>query len=128
MKSLEYIPYEEEEQQQFIAECGLRYPHIRIVSTQNGFYTPASMSELAKKKYIAKLKRLGLSPGFPDLIIFAKNNKTNILFLEMKRTKKSKLSEDQKEWIKWLDEFDFYVGVAYGCNHALELLEIYLAE
>lgn len=127
MKQLIPLPLEEEEQIRFISECSFRYPDIRIVSTQNGIYTKASKSEAAKRKYIAKLKSLGLSPGFPDLILFAKNSKSNIFFIEMKRQEGGKLSELQNEWIKWLDEYGCYVSVAYGCEHALALLEKYLS-
>ena len=63
-------PLESEEQISFIEYCKAK--NIRVVSTQNGFKMPKTAFNFAA--YSKKLKRMGLSKGFPDLIIFAKKS------------------------------------------------------
>ena len=71
---------------------------------------------------------MGLSKGFPDLIILEKNkSKTHeVLFIEMKRQKGGKLKPEQEEWIQKLDDKDYCVGVAKGCESAVRILQKYL--
>lgn len=122
-------PNEAEEQIQFVDYC--KVIGIRAVSTQNGTYIPDSKDEngnsnFNKFAYINRQKRMGLDEGFPDLIVFAKNSQHCCLFLEMKRQKGGVVSEEQKEWIQWLDENDYAVGVAYGYDSAVRILNKYL--
>lgn len=44
----------------------------------------------------------------------------------MKRVQGGTLKPEQKEWIEKLDEQDFCVGVAYGCDAAIRCLHRYL--
>lgn len=116
-------PLETEEQISFVEYCAGK--GIRAISTQNGTYIP-------KKKgfnhfaYINRQKRMGLADGFPDLIILAKNSEHEVLFLEMKRQKGGKLRDEQQEWIEYLDGENYAVGVAYGCDSAIRILNKYL--
>lgn len=117
-------PKEIEEQINFIKFC--KEIGIRAVSTQNGMYI--NKQNYNGYAYIKKAKASGLSKGFPDLLIFAQNkSKTQRnLFIEMKRKKGGVLSPEQKEWINWLDMMGYCVGVAKGCESAIEILEKYL--
>lgn len=115
------IPYEAEEQKQFINYCTAK--GITVISTQNGIYAGNSTGRFG---YFKKLKELGLSKGVPDLIILARNSSHEVLFLEMKRQNGGKLSEEQKEWISFLDESEYCVGVAKGCESAIKILDKYL--
>ena len=74
--------------------------------------------------YSNSLKRLGLSKGLPDLIVLARNksNTHEVLFIEMKRIKGGRVSPEQKEWIERLDNNNYCVGVAYGCDSAIKIL------
>ena len=56
-------------------------------------------------QYRVKLKRKGVSPGFPDYIIFVKHG---VLFLEMKRTKGGVMSDNQLDW-------HYFIGDRKGC-------------
>lgn len=115
-------PLEKEEQIAFVEYCKAK--GIRVVSTQNGFKMPkVGFNHIA---YSNSLKKMGLSKGFPDLIVFAKNSQSNILFIEMKRQKGGTLQEEQKEWIQWLDENGYTVAVAKGADSAIRILEKYL--
>ena len=115
-------PLEKEEQIAFVEYCKAK--GIRVVSTQNGFKMPkVGFNYIA---YSNSLKKMGLSKGFPDLIVFAKNSQSNILFIEMKRQKGGTLQEEQKEWLQWLDENGYTVAVAKGADSAIRILEKYL--
>ena len=117
-------PLEKEEQIAFVEYC--ENNGISVVSTQNGFKMPKAAFNYAA--YSKTLKKMGLSKGFPDLIIIEKNkSKTHeVLFVEMKRQKGGKLKPEQEEWIQKLDDKDYCVGVAKGCESAVRILQKYL--
>lgn len=117
-------PLEKEEQIAFIEFCETK--GIKVVSTQNGFKMPKTAFNYAA--YSRTLKRMGLSKGFPDLIIFTRNkSKTHeVLLIEMKRQKGGKISTEQKEWVEWFDKEGYCVGIARGCSSAIEILKKYI--
>lgn len=117
-------PLEKEEQISFVAYCDLH--GIKVISTQNGFKMPKNSFNWAA--YSKTLKKMGLRTGFPDLIILAKNkSKTHeVLFIEMKRQKGGVVSPEQKEWIETLDNSNYCVGIAKGCESAINILNKYL--
>ncbi len=117
-------PLEKEEQINFVQYCELN--NIKVISTQNGFKMPKQNFNWAA--YANTLKRMGMSKGFPDLIILEQNkSKTHeVLFIEMKRQKGGVLHDEQKEWIKKLDEAGYCVGVGKGCESAINILRNYL--
>jgi hypothetical protein len=122
-----YYPLEKEEQKLFVDYVKFYHPHIKIVSSGNGMYLGNSKDT---GKYLEEQKELGLEVGFPDLMLLAKtkNEKHDVLFIEMKREKGAypKLSEAQKENIQWLDENDYCVAIAYGHQQAITVLNNYL--
>lgn len=117
-------PLEKEEQIAFVEYCEMN--GICVVSTQNGFKMPKTAFNYAA--YSRTLKKMGLAKGFPDLIILEKNkSKTHeVLFIEMKRQKGGSLKPEQKEWVSKLDNKDYCVGVAKGCESAINILNNYL--
>lgn len=110
------IPLETEEQADFVEH--LESEKVRFFAVPNGTFTS---SFTAKRK----AKREGAKKGVPDIIILYDNGRHNILFVEMKRQKGGVLSEEQKEWIEWLDQKDYPVCVAKGSEHAKLLFEKY---
>lgn len=112
------------EQMEFVAYCEAN--NITVISTQNGFKMPKQAFNWAA--YSRTLKKMGMSKGFPDLIILATNkSKTHeVLFIEMKRQKGGVLHDEQKEWIQKLDNQNYCVGVAKGCDSAISILNNYL--
>ena len=78
--------------------------------------------------YSRTLKKMGLSKGFPDLIIFEKNKSKSheVLLIEMKRQKGGKLHAEQEEWLQKFDKKDYCIGVAKGCESAIRILQKYL--
>tara|TARA_R110000824_G_scaffold100352_2_gene238655 strand:- start:2290 stop:2772 length:483 start_codon:yes stop_codon:yes gene_type:complete len=74
------------------------------------------------------LKMLGLSAGFPDLICFQSPPKfpnSKGLVIEMKRAKKSasRVSPEQKKWLKTLEQHGYICMVAWGAAEAIAKLE-----
>jgi len=114
------IPKEDQESKAFadyLRLKGFKFTHIaneRRTSIQQG----------------VKLKKLGVSPGVPDfMIILPCLGATHILFIEMKRSKKSlsKVSESQKGWINAINECTgSMAGICYGADDAIKIVEYFI--
>lgn len=105
----------------FVRYCDLQ--NILCVHVPNEFPLGGLRNKFA---YINMLKSQGYKKGFPDLIVFAKNEKHDILFLEFKREKGGTVSKDQKNWIEWLQTAGYYAKVVKGNKEAVEVLNNYL--
>lgn len=70
------------------------------------------------------LKRMGLSPGFPDLFIFRARGKYHGFAIEMKYGK-GKLSTDQRDWLRRLRSEGYATAVCYSADEAIKLIEKY---
>ena len=112
---------EKSEQALFCRYCDLK--GIVCVHIPNGF----PIGGVNKIAYMNMMKAQGFKSGFPDLIVFAKNKKYNMLFLEFKREKKGVVSQKQKDWIEWLNN-GYFAKVVKGNREAVEVLEQYLTE
>lgn len=112
---------EASEQELFVRYCDLK--GIVCVHIPNGFPLGGLRNKFA---YINALKRQGYKAGFPDLIVFAKNETYNMLFLEFKREKSGRISEKQRDWIEWLNNNGYFARVVKGNVEAVEVLEKYL--
>lgn len=72
----------------------------------------------------ARNKRIGVSAGFPDYVIFLPGD--GDLYMEIK-TKVGVLKPEQKEWIRFLrEETKNYAEVAYSLKEAISIVESYL--
>lgn len=104
-----------EEQEQMVLVTWLKVHKILHIHVAN--------ERMASVIYKKKLKALGTYAGFPDLIIFLPSK---ILFIEMKRAKKS-LSKVSKEQIKWIDNLNIFeyakAKVCYGSGEAIEFIK-----
>lgn len=63
-------------------------------------------------------RMLGVSAGFPDYIIILPKGKT--LFVELKRRKGGRLSDNQSKWIKTFVDNGHQICVANGADEAIE--------
>lgn len=68
---------------------------IQVVAVPNGAHLAGD--KLARIKQMAALRKDGLRPGFPDLILFGQRP-LQIGFMEVKREIGNDLSEDQEDW------------------------------
>ena len=84
------------------------------------YSVPSGLIIGGKNKFalLNKFKREGYKNGVPDLVIFLQNK---ILYIEMKRQKGSATSQEQKDWIKFINEMPY--AEAHICKGAKEAIE-----
>ena len=73
----------------------LAMQRIEAVAVPNGAHLAGD--KLARAKQMQALRKDGLRPGFPDLILFGRQRQ-QIGFIEVKREIGNDLSEDQEDW------------------------------
>lgn len=113
---------EADEQEAVIRWAGLStglYPELALL-----FHIPNGGSR--RPSEAAHLKRLGVRPGVPDLFLPVGRHGKLGLFIEMKREKGGRVSDDQKEWIQRLQQELYEVKVCRGYEEARQALEEYL--
>lgn len=76
--------------------------------------------------YAMQMKRMGLAKGFPDLFIPVAKQGFHGLMIELKRDRKSKATEEQKTWLKYLNEAGYRAAVCYGSEEAMKEIEKYI--
>jgi hypothetical protein len=74
-----------------------------------------------------KLKRMGVSPGIPDLCIPIPSGGYHGLYIELKREKGGKVSANQSDWLAFLTEKGYYAHVAKGFEEAKEMVLHYFS-
>lgn len=114
--SIESVPTEANEQ--MVVVDWLRWHGLLFSATANGIYThPVSMS---------KMKRLGVSPGLPDILLFtpppAYPGVVGVS-IELKRRKGGIVSHEQLEWKEKLQKVGWLSYIALGADQAIEILE-----
>lgn len=111
--SMEYVSTEYEEQVTF-AEW-LEANNFKFTAIPNSTYTP---SYNQKRRNHAS----GLRPGLPDLLVVLPGK--GLAFVEMKRTKRSKVQPVQQDWIDTLNEVPgVEAKVCYGAKEAIEFIK-----
>lgn len=118
------VPLEEDEQMAFVQWCRLNH----IIVHHSGNEIGGSTS--AMKARAVKMKKMGTSKGFPDLLVFIPVYGTTgdvdcyqMCALEMKRKKGSTTSKEQKEWLKVLTESGVLCSVCKGADEAIKFIE-----
>ena len=124
------IPLEEDEQIAFVQWCRLRGFTVHHSGNEIGGSTRAM------KARAVKMKKMGTSKGFPDLLVFipvtginGKIDAYQMLAIEMKRAQKgSNVSAEQKEWLKTLNLAGVPSKVCKGAEEAVKFVEAYERE
>lgn len=85
-----------------------------------------------RPQYGVQLQRLGLCRGFPDLFLPKGFGGFFGMFIEMKQNREYRESEkkadcwiNQEAWLEKLLQESYYAKFAFGCDHAIELIEMY---
>lgn len=73
-----------------------------------------------------RFKAMGLKAGVPDICLPVARGGYNVLFIELKRQKGGKLSENQREWIEALRKQGARAVVCEGWEAAREEIVSYL--
>ena len=111
-----YYSTEAAEQKAVVQWCA--YMGIPIVHIPNeGKRSPAMA---------AKLKRLGLRPGVPDLFLPYPAGGFHGLWLEMK-TDVGRPTACQRDWIEYLRSVGYAAYICRGAGEAINAIEAYLA-
>lgn len=79
------------------------------------------------KSYGAKLKKMGMRKGFPDLLVTRARGGYHGLAIEMK-VGNNKPTEDQKWWLRKLASEGYKTAVCYGADEAIGVIKSYEAE
>jgi hypothetical protein len=82
---------------------------------------------LRGKREAARLKRMGVKPGVPDLCLPVARGGFHGLYVEMKRNDGGRVSTEQKAWLAALHAAGHCVAVAEGHEQAIAVLRDYLA-
>ena len=116
---MRYIPATEEQEQSTVIEyCDLK--KIPVVHVPN-----EGKRSIA---YGAKLKKIGMRKGFPDLFIPVAKHGYHGLFIEMKDgTGKKKPTKEQLEWITVLVANGYYACVRHGAQAAIQEINAYMS-
>lgn len=98
-------------------------PHTHVPNEVNG-------QTKALRMRAVKMKRMGTSAGFPDLVLFipiygvtGEIDAYQPAFIEMKRIKGSTVSQSQKEWLKIIDMAGIPCAICKGAAAAIEFVE-----
>lgn len=67
-----------------------------------------------------RMKQQGTSRGTPDYMIIVKDQ---LLFVELKRKKGSRVSPEQREWLEALSKTGAHCIIAYGAQDAIDYIE-----
>lgn len=74
----------------------------------------------------ARLKAQGVKAGVPDLVLPVARGKHHGLYIELKRQKGGRLSDDQKKWLDELTEQGYLAVRCDGAEAAIKTIEDYL--
>ena len=118
------IPTEHDEQVTVIQYCDVK--KITVFAVPNGAHLSGGIKSRARQ--MNSLKAEGLRSGILDLMIPIASNGYHGMFIEMKRQEGGKVSEEQKAWIKLLNENGYRAVVCKGAKAAISEIEIYMEE
>ena len=96
-----------------------RYPELKLL-----YHVPNGGSR--KKSEAGRFKAEGVKAGVPDLCLPVACGGYHGLYIELKRLKHSKTSEDQKAWIAQLNEQGYCAVVCKGWEAAAKVITEYL--
>lgn len=77
-------------------------------------------------KYMNFLKAQGLTPGVSDIVIALPVGRYHGAYLEMKRTAKSKVSDEQQKWLDLMKSAGYYSAKVPGLDSAIEHTKLFL--
>ena len=97
----------------------LAMQRIEAVAVPNGAHLAGD--KLARIKQMAALRKDGLRPGFPDLILFGRAQ-LQIGFIEVKREIGNDLSDDQEDWRDMLVGWGFPWAMIRQPEEALDVV------
>lgn len=121
------VPSEHMEQATLVAWFDRAYKPLagRLFAIPNGAHLAGGIKQ--RSQQANKLKAEGLQPGVPDLFLPVPAGGCHGLFIEMKRTKGSSTSVEQKDWVRFLTEQGYRAVICRGHKEAQDVIKTYLS-
>lgn len=122
MKTTIPCPDEDEEQialMQWAAVMSGRYPELRLM-----YHIPNGGAR--SKPEAVRFKAMGVKKGVPDICLPVARGQFHGLYIELKRQRGGKASDEQKQWIEDLRGQGYAATVCKGWKQAAGTIEIYL--
>lgn len=91
----------------------------------NGAFLAGDVATRARQ--MSHLKRAGVTPGVPDLMLALPTGKYHGLFIEMKRFNAGRTTPEQLGWINRLSSCGYRAVVAHGLDAAVKHIRAYCA-
>lgn len=117
-----YEPLEAEEQKMLFKWAEImeqQYPELHFM-----YHVPNGGRRRTKEA--ANLKKEGVKPGVPDVVLPAVRGCFHGLYIEMKRQQSGRVSKDQKEFLDFLQKQGYCAVVCQGWKHAAAVILSYL--
>ena len=76
----------------------------------------------------AMMRRMGLKAGVPDICLPVPRGKWHGMFIEMKRQRGGRLTDEQDGWLKALSRQGYYCVVCKGWESAVKEIKAYLSQ
>jgi len=118
-----------QKKEQMMTEAEIQKELAMILDDANLLWTATANGGKRDKRTAAALKAQGLKPGVPDILIFTPppSGIGSGMAIELKRDQtagkqRGRLSPHQRIWLEELRSLGWRAEVAYGLNHALEIL------
>ena len=109
---------EADEQKAVIAYCRLAgIPAVHIPNEGKRSYRAAE-----------ELREMGMAKGFPDLFIPLPRGGRHGLMIELKRDRKSRVTKEQREWLRRLTGLGYRAEACFGAEEAIRLIREYASE
>lgn len=115
-------PSEAAEQSAVFVRCALlsrKYPELLLL-----FAIPNGGSRHPAEA--ANLKRQGVKAGVPDMFLPVSRGTSHGLFIELKRRKGGRVSDEQRRWLNELERQGFAARVCKGADEAMKTMIEYL--
>lgn len=122
MRTISTTPYEADEQRALMAWVRVsagRYPELQAL-----YHIPNEGKRTHRQG--ADLRRQGMSKGVPDLCLPVPRNGYGALYIELKRKRGGRLSDDQRRWLDLLNRLGNRAIVCKGWEEAARELRRYL--
>ena len=116
------VPREAEEQTslfRWAAYAAGKYPQLRLM-----IHIPNGGSRDPREAHNLKLQ--GVKPGVPDIFLPCARGIYHGLFIELKRQKYGRVSEEQAVWIDRLNRLGYRAVICKGWEAARQEIESYL--
>lgn len=107
------IPTEQQEAEALAQYLRIRKYHFTHIPNETG-------SSPEARRRAVRMKRAGVSRGFPDYLIFKDGKRFAI---ELKRRKGGRTTEQQIDWLNVLSKYGFNVKVCNGAQEAIDFIE-----